>query len=89
MSLKSISGEGWVRAQPPSLDASENALAVVDGFEVRAAPEFEMKESPIIDTPEKIHRKFRSGVYDLEVMLNTTTDMAVEGYVRVERADGY
>lgn len=87
MSLKQLAGRGWIRAEPPSIDAKESVVAVVDGTEIKAG--FERKDSPIVDSPQRIHRLFRSGQYDLEVRLETTSDMAMEGFVKVERADGY
>lgn len=89
MSLKKLSGRGWLRAEPPSLSAEDNVIAVVSGTEIRAAPEFEMKESPVVDTPSEIHRRFRSGMFDLDIRLQTTSDMVTEGFIKVERADGY
>ncbi|AGM11466.1 hypothetical protein M199_gp200 [Halogranum tailed virus 1] len=87
MALSDLDGQGWVRAEPPRLDDEETVVAVVDGEPVKAG--FERKESPVEDSPSRIHRVFRSGRYDLEVRLETTSDMAMEGFVRVERADGY
>lgn len=87
MTLKELAGRGWIRAEPPEMGADESVVAVVDGTEIKAG--FERKNSPIVDSPERIHRIFRSGQYDLEVKLETAGDMAFEGFVKVERAEGY
>jgi len=87
MGLKELAGRGWIQAEPPRFDDEESVVALVNGEPVRAG--FERTESPLEDTPSRIHRAFRSGRYDLEVRLETTSDMAMEGFVRVERADGY
>ncbi len=89
MSLKKLSGQGWLRAEPPAFSADDNVLAVVNETKIRAAPEFEMSESPLMDAPDEIHRRFRSGIFNVDIRLLTTQDMVTEGFVKVERADGY
>jgi len=88
MGLKSLSGKGWVQAEPPSLEAEPSVVAEVDGEPVRAG--FERKDSPIEESRECVHRKFRTGRYDVEVkIVSGDGEVVLSGYIKVEEAPGY
>jgi len=88
MTLKELAGRGWIPAEPPMIDHEPSVVAMVDGQPIRAG--FERKNSPIVNTRTEIHRKFRTGQYDLDVRIETPDgEIVAAGYIKVERADGY
>lgn len=88
MSLKALEGKGWVKAEPPGLESEPSVIAEVDGEEIKAG--FERKDSPIEESKTCIHRKFRTGCYDVEVKITSGDgEVVMEGYIKVDRAEGY
>lgn len=88
MSLSELAGRGWLEAEPPDITSGMQVMAVVDGVDVKVG--FERKDSPIVDTPNMIHRRFRSGRFDVDIRVETGDGvLATGGKVRVTEADGY
>jgi len=88
-SLADLEGNGWYDADPPPLDADMGVVGVVEGFQVRVPPRFELSESPITETEDKIHRRFRTGKYNVDLRLHIAADMVSQGEIKVEEAEGY
>lgn len=87
--LKSLAGQGWVTADPPSVDAPKSVIGIVDGVAIRAPPQFELDKSPVTETPSEVHRIFRAGKYNVHLRLHTAGDIATTGEVKVVEAPGY
>ena len=79
-SLKDLADNGWYDANPPALDDDIKVIGIVRGFQVRVAQQFELSESPITMNDELIHRRFRTGKYDVDLR---------NGEIKVETAEGY
>lgn len=81
MTLAELSGKGWVLAEPPKVDDSENIVARYRGTEIGAG--FKLDES--LNRSEE-YMKFRSGEYDVEVKFHFDVCRAE---LRVTEAEGY
>lgn len=80
--LSELAGTGWTLAKPPQPEDDENVVARVDGDPIRAGFLIER----VTDADDKLHVKYRTGKYDLEVKLDLVSG---HGQVRVEEAEGY
>lgn len=82
--LKNICGAGWQTVQPPLPVDESSVIARCNGQPIRAGFEVETLE----DTENVMHKKFRTGCYDIELRLYSGARTA-SGELKVERADGY
>jgi hypothetical protein len=88
-SLKDLADNGWYDAKPPALNDDIKVIGIIRGFRVRVPQQFELSESPITMNDELIHRRFRTGKYDVDLRLHIAGDMVMNGEIKVETADGY
>lgn len=84
--LNEIAGDGWVEADPPSLDADSSVVAVVDGEPVKMGT----TATTIREDKSCVHRRFRTGPYDVDVKIESADgQIALAGHVKVEYVDDY
>jgi hypothetical protein len=88
-SLKDLADNGWYDAKPPALNDDIKVIGIIRGFRVRVPQQFELSESPITMNDELIHRRFRTGKYDVDLRLHIAGDMVTNGEIKVETAEGY
>jgi len=82
--LQDLCKKGWVAVNPPT-DADEvSVICRYNGDPIKAGFESERIE----DSSERLHTKYRTGMYDVELKIESTGGSAL-GQLHVERADGY
>lgn len=82
MALEELAGEGWVLVDPPARRDGESVIARHDGEPIKAG----VLTDKIQDSEYEVHRKYRSGCYDVEIKVDFEIG---RGRLHVERAEGY
>lgn len=80
--LSELEGRGWVMVEPPAKNDGDSVIARYNGDKIRAGFLLDIVE----DTEEVVHRRYRSGKFDLDVKVDFDIG---RGQVRVKRAEGY
>jgi hypothetical protein len=80
--LGELEGRGWLKVEPPTWRDPASVIARRAGEPLKAG----FKIETIEDSDDKIHSKYRSGQYNLEVRLDFRSG---KGEVKVSEAEGY
>lgn len=80
--LAELAGNGWTLAEPPLKRDEESVVARVEGEPIKSG----FLTERIEDTEDRLHVKYRTGQYDLEVKVDFASG---HGQIRVEEAEGY